>query len=172
MKRIALILLMLVCGKAMAVPTPGPGAATTVFCSNCVSSTAPTNTPTATFTITPTPNWTTTPTPTPFSFNKSIDTTNATPVVIQAAVPGYKVNVRGFTIENTNSTTTTAGSFYIDDGVVTIYGPVTLYGTVGTNVSIPYYAQGINRSLRFVNVNSVADMAGCVNYSIDLPGVR
>ena len=135
---------------------------------------SPTSTPipTSTFTVTPTPNWTTTPTPTPSSFNFSVDTSTSTAVTIAAAVPGYKNNVRGLTIENTNSTTTTAGAFYIDDGSVTIYGPVTLYGTVGTNVSIPYYAQGINRPLRFVNVNSVADMAGCVNYSVDLPGVR
>ena len=123
-------------------------------------------------TSTPTPNYTTTPTPTPFSFTSSVDTSTSTAVTLAVAVPGYKINLRGLTIGNTNSTTTTAGSFYIDDGSVTIYGPVTLYGTVGVNLGIPYYAQGINRPLRFVNVNSVADMAGCVNYSIDLPGVK
>ena len=130
-----------------------------------------TPTPTNTFTPTFTPTGTLTPTvtPTPLTYIASVDSSSSTPVTFVAANASYFNNIVGFNIINASAV---AGAFYIDDGTVTLQGPMTVGAGVGINVDRKIAGQAMNRGIIFHNIGGVADMMGSLEYTVDLTGVR
>ncbi len=149
-------------GAVWIVPSPTVTSTVTI---------TPVNTPVGTSpTFTSTPSYTYTPTPTPLEYSFSQGVSTSTPVTWVSAVAGMYNNIRGFTVDNNN--TTTSGYALITDGTVTLWGPQMLFYGSGVNVPYTIYAKALNRPLVFINSAPVTGFDFSAQYSTDALGVK